>query len=234
MYPFMYYFDPTYVLVIIGAIVCAIASARVNIAYSKYDKVRNRRGVTAEQVAEQILHNAGIYDVRIQHIRGNLTDNYNPSNKTLNLSDAVLGKTSVAAIGVAAHECGHAIQDQVNYGPLRLRAASVPLANIGSYLSWPILILGIILGSSRLAHIGVFVFLFVIAFELITLPVEFNASHRALTILRDDNLLEQDEVKMAKSVLVAAALTYVAALFSAFLQLLRMLIIAGGTSNRDD
>ncbi len=233
MYPFMYYFDPIYILVIIGAIICAIASARVHITYSRYERVSNRRGVTAEQVADMILRSAGIMDVRIMHVNGNLTDNYNPSNRTLNLSDAVMGKTSVAAIGVAAHECGHAIQDQQNYGPLRLRAISVPLANIGSYLSWPILILGVILGSPKLANIGIIVFLFVIAFELITLPVEFNASHRALKILSESQILERDEVKKARSVLAAAAMTYVAALFSAFLQLFRMILIAG-SADRDD
>lgn len=223
------YWDPTYILVLIGAIICAIASSNVNNTYKRYSRIRNRRNMTSEQVAEEILHSAGIYDVQIQRIRGNLTDHYSPNEKILRLSDSVYGSTSVAAIGVAAHECGHAIQHQQEYAPLKLRSASVPLANIGSWISWPLILLGLFLGFTSLARIGVILFTFVVAFQLITLPVEFDASHRALSILGSKNILVGAELDGAKKVLTAAALTYVAALLSSILQLLRLVLI---TQNR--
>ena len=234
----MYYgygfgYDPTYILIIIGAIISGLASLNVRGTFNKYSKIRNYRGYTANQVAEQILHSAGIYDVRIERIRGNLTDHYSPNEKVLRLSDATYGQTSVAAIGVAAHECGHAIQHQEGYAPLKLRAASVPLANIGSWISWPVIIIGLLLGYIGLAKLGIFLFTFVVAFQLITLPVEFDASARALKILDQDNILEGDEHKGATKVLKAAALTYVAALFSTILQLLRLVLLVNGRSRRD-
>ncbi len=234
----MYYgygfgYDPTYILIIIGAIISGLASLNVRGTFNKYSKIRNYRGYTANQVAEQILHSAGIYDVRIERIRGNLTDHYSPNEKVLRLSDATYGQTSVAAIGVAAHECGHAIQHQEGYAPLKLRAASVPLANIGSWISWPVIIIGLLLGYIGLAKLGIFLFTFVVAFQLITLPVEFDASARALRILDQDNILEGDEHKGATKVLKAAALTYVAALFSTILQLLRLVLLVNGRSRRD-
>ena len=142
------FYDPTMILVIIGALISGIASMNVRNTFNKYSKVRNYRGLTANQVAEQILHSAGIYDVSIERIRGNLTDHYSPNEKVLRLSDSVYGQTSVAAIGVAAHECGHAIQHQEEYAPLKLRSASVPLANVGSWVSWPIILIGLLLGKS--------------------------------------------------------------------------------------
>ena len=234
----MYYgygfgYDPTYILIIIGAIISGLASLNVRGTFNKYSKIRNYRGYTANQVAEQILHSAGIYDVRIERIRGNLTDHYSPNEKVLRLSDATYGQTSVAAIGVAAHECGHAIQHQEGYAPLKLRAASVPLANIGSWISWPVIIIGLLLGYIGLAKLGIFLFTFVVAFQLITLPVEFDASARALRILDQDNILEGDEHKGATKVLKAAALTYVAALFATILQLLRLVLLVNGRSRRD-
>ena len=226
------YFDATYILVLIGAVISMLASANVNATYRRYSKVGNSRRLTAEQVAAQILGRAGITDVSIERISGNLTDHYSPSEKILRLSDTVYGSTSVAAIGVAAHECGHAIQHQVGYQPLKLRSASVPVANIGSKLSWPIIILGLVLGITGLARIGVFLFTFVVLFQLITLPVEFDASSRALRILRNDGILANEEMKGASKVLTAAALTYVAALFSTILQLLRLITLTRGGSSR--
>ena len=180
------------------------------------------------------MHDAGIYDVRIERIRGDLTDHYSPNEKVLRLSDSVYNSTSVAAIGVAAHECGHAIQHQVGYGPLHLRSLSVPVANIGSKLSWPVIILGLILGNEILAKVGVFLFVFVVLFQLITLPVEFDASHRALKILDGYRLLDDSEMGGARKVLTAAALTYVAALFATILQLLRLILIVRGSSRDND
>ena len=229
----MYYgMDFTYILVIIGAVISMIASWNVNARFKKYSTVRNSRGLTSQQAAETILHGAGIYDVRIERISGNLTDHYSPSEKVLRLSDSVYNQTSVAAIGVAAHECGHAIQHQVGYGPLKLRSLSVPIANIGSKLSWPIIIAGLIMGSTGLAQIGVWLIVAVVFFQLITRPVEIDASHRAIKILDKSNMLAGEELAGSKKVLMAAALTYVAALFSTILQLLRLIMIVN-SSRRD-
>ena len=223
------YLDSTYILVLIGALISLIASANVNGTYKKYGKIANRQGLTAREAAERILRGAGICDVRIERIAGSLTDHYAPNEKVLRLSDSVYNSTSVAALGVAAHECGHAIQHNVGYGPLKLRSASVPIANIGSKLSVPIIIIGLILGLTGLAKIGVFLFSFVVLFQLITLPVEFNASNRAMKILGETGMLEGEELSGAGKVLKAAALTYVAAMISAILQLLRFILL---TNNR--
>lgn len=227
------YFDPTYVLVLIGALISMVASINVNSTYRRFSTVMSMRGVRAEEAAQRILHDAGIYDVRIDRIRGELTDHYSPSEKVLRLSDAVYGSTSVAAIGVAAHECGHAIQHKVGYVPLSLRSLSVPVANIGSKLSWPLILIGLLIGYTPLAQIGVILFLAVVLFQLVTLPVEFNASHRALQVLKQDSMLSMDELSGARKVLTAAALTYVAALFSTILQLLRLVMIVNGGRRRD-
>ena len=227
------YFDPTYVLVLIGALISMVASINVNSTYRRFSTVMSMRGVRAEEAAQCILHDAGIYDVRIERIRGELTDHYSPSEKVLRLSDAVYGSTSVAAIGVAAHECGHAIQHKVGYVPLSLRSLSVPVANIGSKLSWPLILIGLLIGYTPLAQIGVILFLAVVLFQLITLPVEFNASYRALQVLKQDSMLSMDELSGARKVLTAAALTYVAALFSTILQLLRLVMIVNGGRRRD-
>lgn len=227
------YFDPTYILVLIGALISMVASINVNSTYRRFSTVMSMRGVRAEEAAQRILHDAGIYDVRIERIRGELTDHYSPSEKVLRLSDAVYGSTSVAAIGVAAHECGHAIQHKVGYVPLSLRSLSIPVANIGSKLSWPLILIGLLIGYTPLAQIGVILFLAVVLFQLITLPVEFNASHRALQVLKQDSMLSMDELSGARKVLTAAALTYVAALFSTILQLLRLVMIVNGGRRRD-
>lgn len=227
------YWDSTYILVIIGAVISAIASMNVNGTFKRYKTTGNFRNITAQDAAAMILKSAGIYDVRIERIRGSLTDHYSPKEKVLRLSDSVYGSTSVAAIGVAAHECGHAIQHKEEYFPLKLRSFSVPIANIGSRLSLPVIILGIALGYVGLARFGVFLFTFVVLFQLITLPVEFNASSRALKILDTNNILAGEELKGATKVLRAAALTYVAALMSTILQLLRLILITRSQS-RDD
>lgn len=224
------FWDTTYILVIIGALICAGASLNVNQTYRRYSTFANRRGITAEAAAAQILRSAGITDVRIERIRGSLTDHYSPRERVLRLSDSVYGSTSVAAIGVAAHECGHAIQHQAGYFPLKLRSLSVPVANIGSMIYWPVILLGLILGYMELAQIGVLLFGLVVAFQLITLPVEINASGRALRVLSDSGILAGDEMQGAEKVLRAAAMTYVAALFSSVLQLLRLMLL----TRRDD
>lgn len=228
------FWDSTYILVIIGALICAIASINVNATYRKYSRVMSARGLTARDCAEAILRSAGIDDVRIEHVRGNLTDHYSPSERVLRLSDSVYNSTSVAAIGVAAHECGHAIQHQEDYAPLKLRTLSVPAANFGSFLSWPVIVIGLILGRPNIAQIGVVLFSLVVLFQLITLPVEFDASARALRVLEGQNLLVGNEMDGARKVLKAAALTYVAALFSSILQLLRLILITQGNGRRRD
>ncbi len=226
--PGMYYrLDPTYLLVIVGAVICLIASANVNRAFRKYSGQRCRRGITGVQAAEQILRGAGIHDVRIEHISGDLTDHYDPRNKVLRLSDSVYGSDSVSAVGVAAHECGHAIQHQVGYVPIKVRNAIVPVVNIGSKLSWPIMIMGLILGSFNLLNLGILLFSLTLLFQLVTLPVEFNASGRALQILNGSGMLYEEEVRGARKVLRAAAMTYVTAAVSTLLQLLRLVLLFG-------
>lgn len=226
------FWDTTYILVIIGAIISAVASWNVNKTYKKFSKFSNGKGLPAEDVAALLLHKAGIFDVRIERVRGSLTDHYSPNEKVLRLSESVYGSTSVAAIGVAAHECGHAIQHHEGYFPLKLRSASVPIANIGSKLSWPIILLGLIMDWTGLAQIGVLLFTFVVFFQLITLPVEFNASSRALRVLEERKLLIGGELKGATKVLRAAALTYVASLFSSILQLLRLILLTKRNDRR--
>ena len=227
------YWDSTYILVVIGAIISLIASANVKSTFSRYSKASYSCGITGREAAERILLGAGIRDVRVEMVAGSLSDHYSPREKVLRLSESVYHSESAAAIGVAAHECGHAIQHQVGYGPLKLRSLSVPIANFGSYLSLPIVILGIALGRSTLAQVGVFLFTFVVLFQLITLPVEFNASRRAMAALEAGDMLQGEMLTGAGKVLRAAALTYVAALFSAVLQLLRLVLLARGGRRRD-
>ena len=227
--PFFYYYDPTYILVLIGAVLSLWASATVKSTYNKYSRVYSYSGLTGAQAAAQILRQAGIYDVRIEHVSGNLTDHYDPKARVLRLSDSVYGSNSVAAIGVAAHECGHAIQDQEDYVPLRFRSAFVPVANLGTQVAFPILLLGVFLGSSHfLIQVGLLCFFFGVLFQLITLPVEFNASARALRILGEQGILSDSELPYTKKVLKAAALTYVASAAAAILQLLRLVLLFGG------
>ncbi len=229
----MMFWDPTYFLIIIGAILSLIASARVNSTFRRYSGVRSMTGMTGAQAAMELLRSQGIYDVSVQPVRGQLTDHYDPRTKTVNLSEAVYNQTSVSAIGVAAHECGHAIQDYVGYAPLRLRTAFVPVAQLGSTLSWPIIIIGILLGMSPFIELGIWLFVLALLFQIITLPVEFNASSRAVRLLDERGILYGDEVRQTRKVLGAAALTYVAAVAVSLLQLLRLLILFGGRRRHD-
>ena len=221
-----YYYDPTYMLIIISALISLFAQFLVNSRFSKYSRVRSRSGMTGAQAAERILQSQGIYDVAIQRVSGKLTDHYDPRNKTLNLSDAVYASTSVAAVGVAAHECGHAVQHQVGYVPIKIRNGIVPIVNVCNTLSMPIFIIGLILGLGRLAMVGAILFGAVLVFQLVTLPTEINASRRAMKTLESMYLLEGDELTGARKTLTAAAMTYVAAVASTALQFLRLVLLA--------
>jgi hypothetical protein len=227
----MIYFDYTSILVLIGAVICMIASARVKSTFNKYSKYRSMSGMTGAQAAELILQRAGINDVQIGHVSGSLTDHYNPRTKTVNLSDSVYNSNSVAAVGVAAHECGHVIQHATNYAPLNFRTALVPAANIGSTLAWPLILLGLFFNnrsSMMFINIGILLFSLAVLFQLVTLPVEFNASARALKQLETQGILGDQELVYTRKVLSAAALTYVASAASAILQLLRIILLTGG------
>lgn len=224
-------YDSTYILVIIAAVISLIASARVKSTYAKYNKMMSARGITADQVAQQILYNAGISQVPVTRVAGDLTDHYDPRSQTLALSQTVYGSRSVAAIGVAAHECGHAIQDAENYGPIRLRNSIVPVVNFGSKLSWPLMLIGLIMAFDPLVLAGIWLFSLVVIFQLVTLPVEFNASRRAMRILEDRGILSGDELRGARKVLSAAAMTYVAAAVGSLLQLARLLLIRNSRRN---
>lgn len=223
----MYYFyDATYILVVIGAIISIIASMNVKSTFARYSRGgNNRTDITGAEAAQEILRAAGITDVRIERVRGNLTDHYSPKEGVLRLSDSVYDSRTIAAVGVAAHECGHAMQYNEDYFPIKIRSAVIPLANIGSSLSWPIIVLGLIFGATGLMQIGVLLFSLVVIFQLLTLPVEFDASARALRTLRDRNMLSGHALSGARKVLTAAALTYVAALVTSILQLLRLVLI---------
>ncbi len=229
-----YWFDYTYLLLIPALLFGMYAQFKVNSTYSKYQKVNNSRGWTAAEVARKILDDNGLYDVNIAHIAGNLTDNYNPKTNTVSLSDSVYSSTSVAAIGVAAHECGHAVQHAEQYTPIKIRSALVPVTNFGSSFGVIILAIGLIFSSYNIAMIGVLLYSLMAVFQAVTLPVEFNASSRALTTLREQNMLEDDELKMSKKVLSAAAMTYVAALVSSISTIFRLLLIVNRGTRRDD
>lgn len=232
---YYYYLDPTYILVVIGAIICMIASAKVKTTFNKYSQYRSYSGMNGAQVAQRVLEAAGIYDVTVRHVSGNLTDHYDPSTKTVNLSDPVYNSYSVAALGVAAHECGHAIQHAKNYAPLSLRSALVPVANFGSMLAWPLILIGLFINgrsSTLIIDLGIVLFSAAVLFQLVTLPVEFDASRRALVMLRTQNILSDDELKNTRKVLKSAAFTYVASAAAAILQLLRIILLVGG--RRDD
>ena len=228
------FYSASYLLVIIGAVLCLLASARVKATYRKYAKVRSASGLTGAQAAEMILRRNGVLGVTVQHVAGELTDHYDPARGVVNLSDATYNSTSVAAIGVAAHECGHVMQHEQGYLPLRIRTALVPVANIGSNIGIWIVMIGVILGmNSTLAMIGVYLFSFGVLFQIVTLPVEFNASRRALAMLQDYGMLGQTEIQGSRSVLSAAAMTYVASAAASVLQLLRLLMIVKGGRRRD-
>ena len=231
-----YYWDPTYILVVIGAVICMIASARVKGTFNKYSQLRSMSGMNGAQVAQRVLQAAGIYDVQVRHVSGSLTDHYDPRTKTVNLSDPVYNATSVAALGVAAHECGHAIQHAKSYAPLSIRSALVPIANFGSMLAWPVILIGLLFNtrsSGLIIDIGILLFSAAVLFQLVTLPVEFDTSRRALVMLRTQGILADDELRYTRRVLKSAALTYVASAAAAILQLLRIILITNGR-RRDD
>lgn len=231
---FYYYYDRTYILVLIGVLICVAASARVNRTFDRFSRVRSYSGMTGKEAAERILRSSGIYDVQVIHIPGNLTDHYNPGKKTLGLSDTVYNSVSVAAIGVAAHECGHAVQHATGYAPLKIRGALVPAANFGSMAAWPLILIGLLMNGDTailFINLGILVFSAAVLFQIVTLPVEFNASRRAVRVLESSGMLYPDEVDSVKKVLSAAALTYVASAASMILQLLRLIIIGGRKRN---
>ena len=226
-----YYYDPTYFLLIPGLLLALYAQFKVSSTFAHYKKVPSRVHMTGAEIARAILDSNGCRDVRIERVAGSLTDHYDPENNVLRLSSEVHDSTSVAALGVAAHEAGHAIQDAQDYAPLRIRANLVPIANIGSTMAAPLFMLGLLFSWEPLLKIGILAFAFAVLFYVVTLPVEFNASRRAVTVLAS-GYLPQDEVKGVKAVLSAAAMTYVAAALQAVLQLLRLVLLAN--RRRDD
>lgn len=228
----MFYFSFSYFWILIPPMILAIyAQSKVNSTYNKYSRIRNMKGYTGADAAAALLRYSGITDVSIERVSGRLTDHYDPRTKVLRLSDAVYGSTSIAAIGVAAHETGHAVQHATGYTFLKLRSALVPISNIGSNLAMPLIIIGFILGGSgKLITIGIILFAIAVLFTIVTLPVEFNASSRAIQMLESNGILNYDEINPAKKVLSAAALTYVAAAASAVASLLRIVLMA---RNRD-
>lgn len=234
------FFDWTYVVLVLPAIFLSLwASANVNSTFKRYSSQFSRRHITGAQAAEQVLRANGIYDVSVQHIAGNLTDHFDPKNKVIRLSDNVYNSTSTAAIGVACHEAGHAVQHQVGYAPLKLRMAVIPVTNIGSKLAMPLILLGLVLSAFgyyfyELVYVGIACFGLSLVFQVITLPVEFNASSRAVQAIEQSGILMEDEMTGAKRTLRAAALTYVAATAVSLAQLLRLLILFGGNNRRRD
>ncbi len=222
----MLFFHWSFLLVIPGLILGIWAQARVKRAFKKYSRVGSVQGITARGAARRILDSAGLNDIDIERVSGNLSDHYDPRSKTLRLSDPVYESTSIAAIGIAAHEAGHAVQHQNKYTPFSLRSTLVPVANLGSQMLWPMLIFGMFLNIPIVAQIGVWLFTFAVLFHLVTLPVEFNASSRALQLISDNGLLVEEEINGAKKVLSAAAMTYVAALAVAILTLLQAFFIS--------
>jgi len=222
----MYFYDPTYFLVIIGFLLASFASFGVQRAFNKYAKVHSLRHYTGKDAARKILDENGLYDIRIENISGNLTDHFDPSANVIRLSDSTYNSDSVAAIGVAAHEAGHAVQHAEGYVPIKIRNSMVPAVNVCSTLAMPLFIIGLLLQIMDLANIGIILFSAALVFQIVTLPVEFNASHRALKILDNSAMLEEDELRGARKVLTAAAMTYVAAVLSSALQILRLVLIS--------
>ncbi|MEE1225440.1 MAG: zinc metallopeptidase [Clostridia bacterium] len=233
-YGYGWLFDPTYILVIFGLIITMIASANVKSTFARYNKVLSRRGMTGAETVRRILDANGLHNIRIEHVRGSLSDHYDPKNGVIRLSDDTYNSTSVAAIGVAAHECGHAIQHQVGYVPIKVRNGIVPFVNICNYASIPLIMIGLLLGSRgyNLAMLGVVLFSAVLVFQLVTLPTETNASKRALVTLENMYMLDEEELKGAKKVLSAAAMTYFAGVASTALQVLRLFLIVQNSNRR--
>lgn len=233
-----FYFDWTYLVLVLPAILLAVwASANVNRTFKKYANQHSRRGITGAEAARKVLDANGLYHIRIEHISGSLTDHYDPRGNVIRLSDSVYGNTSTAAIGVACHEAGHAVQHAVGYAPIKLRTAIIPITNIGSKLAMPLILLGLLFMNTQLYYLvyaGILCFSFSALFQLVTLPTEFDASRRALRAIESGNLLYDNELAGAKKTLRAAALTYVAALAVSLAQLLRLLLIVAGRGRRND
>lgn len=223
-----YYYDSYYMigylLVIVGAIIMSLAQMKVSSAYNKYSRIENSRHLTGRDVAYEILNQHGLSDVQIYEVKGHLSDHYNPSNLTLNLSSEIYHGTSIASLAVAAHECGHALQHQEGYKPLTFRNMIVPVCNISQTIGWIAILLGLFIGKSSISWLGVLLMSLMLLFQIVTLPVEFDASSRALSIL-NDRYLTEDEYPGAKKMLTAAALTYVAAMLSTLLSLLRIVLM---------
>ncbi|MDP2892673.1 MAG: zinc metallopeptidase [Bacillota bacterium] len=232
-YPFGWGFDPTFLLLIPGIILALWAQIHVSRVYSTYSSVQSERGFSAADVASHMLKHNGLPDVSIESASGKLSDHYDPKTRTLHLSEGVHDSASIAALGIAAHEVGHAIQHNEGYGPMKIRSVLVPVANVGSYAAIPLIILGLILSFTGLIYAGIIAFSVAVLFQLVTLPVEFNASRRALAILEGGGYLTPSETADAKRMLNAAALTYVAATLISLLYLFRFILIAGGGRRRD-
>ena len=225
----LYFYDPLYMTMLIPVLLITVyAQLKVKSSFSRYSKVANSRGITGAQAAEAVLHSHGIYNVRIERVRGNLTDHYDPRTNVIRLSDSVYGSASISAVGVAAHEAGHAVQYAQGYAPIQVRAAIIPVTQIGSQLGIVLLLAGLFLVSDPLFLVGIILYSFTTLFQLITLPVEYNASRRAMETIRGQSLLSDDEARGARKVLSAAALTYVAALLTSVVQLLRFVILVAG------
>ena len=230
-----YYFDPTYLLVVIGALICIAASAHVNSALRKYSGEANSTGITGAECARRILNSEGLYQVQIQCLNGESGDHYDPRDNTVSLSYSIYHGASIASVGVAAHECGHAIQHAKGYVPLSVRTALVPVVNVGSTLGLPLILVGVLLSWNLvLIQIGIWAFSLSVLFQLVTLPVEINASSRALAKLEQCGIVTGGENAGCRKVLTAAAMTYVAAAASSILQLLRLFLLFGGNRRRDD
>ncbi len=239
-YPYYYGFDWTYLVLVLPCIILSLwASSSVNSTFKKYSKVMSIRGITGADAAQRVLSANGVTGVRIERVSGNLTDHYDPRTNVIRLSDSVYSSTSVAAIGVACHEAGHAVQYARNYGPIKLRSAIIPITNIGSKLAMPLILIGILLGflgnfSFFLVDLGIAAFGLSLVFQLVTLPVEFNASRRAVATIENTGILTAEEQQGAKKTLKAAAMTYVAATAVALAQLLRLIVLFGGRGRRRD
>ena len=227
------YYDSTYFLVIIAAVLTMAVQAYMTSTFNKYQQIESKSGITASQAAQMILSGSGINDVQIGRVSGNLTDHYAPTKKELNLSDTTYDSRSIASIGVAAHECGHAVQDHSKMFLLNFQMAVVPVVNLASRLSIPVILIGLLLGYLGLARVGVLLFAATLFYQIITLPIEFNASENAIKILRSQGMMDESELYGVKKVLTAAALTYVAAAASTILQLLRLVILVNGSRRSD-
>lgn len=231
---YYYGFDIYYLILILPAVLITLwAQVKVKSTFNKYSKVASARGLTAQQAVHRVLSANGVNGVTIQRVSGDLTDHYDPKSNVIRLSDTVYSSTSIAAIGVAAHEAGHAVQHAVGYGPIKLRNAIIPVCNIGSQLAWPLLLIGLLLDFAGLITVGIALYSLATVFQLITLPVEFNASRRAIRALDDSGMLDDNELPGARRTLSAAAMTYVAALLMSAAQLLRLVLLFGGRNRRD-